>query len=87
MLVVTDSLSYVNKMEKLLSDRSKFVKTDFKPKHKVNQDIRHLLGMDLELKSCLDDLYNHNFLLKDDYKFLKPCGSKPGVMYGLCKVQ
>ena len=22
----------------------------------------------------------------DDYKFLKPCGSKPGVMYGLCKV-
>ena len=25
-------------------------------------------------------------LSDDDYKFLKPCGSKPGVMYGLCKV-
>ena len=27
-----------------------------------------------------------HLLLDDDYKFLKPCGSKPGVMYGLCKV-
>ena len=27
-----------------------------------------------------------NYLSDDDYKILKPCGSKPGVMYGLCKV-
>ena len=70
----------------MISDRNKFVKIDFNPKHKVNQDIRHLLDMEFEMKSCLDDLYNHNYLSKDDYKFLKPCGSKPGVMYGLCKV-
>ena len=70
----------------MISDRNKFVKIDFNPKHKVNRDIRHLLDMEFEMKSCLDDLYNHNYLSKDDYKFLKPCGSKPGVMYGLCKV-
>ena len=67
-------------MEKLLSDHNKFVKINFNPKHKVNQDIRHLLDMEFEIKSCLDDLYSHNYLSKDDYKFLKPCGSKPDVM-------
>ena len=76
-VVVIDHLSYVNEMEKLLSDRSKFVKIEFNPKHKVNQDIRHLLDMEFEIKSCLDYLYNHNHLSKDDYKFLKPCGSNP----------
>ena len=29
---------------------------------------------------------NKNYLSKDDYKYLKPCGSKPGIMYGLCKI-
>ena len=43
-------------MEKLISDSSKFAKIDFNPKHKVNQDIRHLLDMEFEIKSCLDDL-------------------------------
>ena len=70
------------KIQKLLSDCSKFVKIDFNPKHKVNQDIRHLRDMEFEIKSCFDDLHSHNYLLKDDYKFLKPYGSK----YGLWKV-
>ena len=85
-VIVIDPLLYVNKVEKLLSDRSKFFKIEFNPKHEVNQDIRHLLDMEFEIKSCLDDLYNHSYLSKDDYKFLKSCGSKPGVMYGLCKI-
>ena len=42
--------------------------------------------MELEIKSCLDNLLNKNYLSKDDYKYLKPCGSKPGIMYGLCKI-
>ena len=85
-VVVIVRLSYVNKMDKLLSHRSKFLKIDFHQKHKVNQDIRHFLDMEFEIKSCLGDIYNHNYLSKDDNKFLKPCGSNPGVMYGLCKV-
>ena len=85
-VVVIARLSYVNKMDKLLSHRSKFFKIDFNQKHKVNQDIRHFLDMEFEIKPCLDDIYNHNYLSKDDNKFLKPFGSNPGVMYGLCKV-
>ena len=73
-------------MEKLLIDRSKVIKIDFNPQQKVNQDIRLLLDMEFKIKSYLDDIYNYNCLLKDGYKFSKPCDSKPGVVYGLCKV-
>ena len=84
--VVIDRLKYVRKMEELLSDRGKFVKIEFNSKYTINQDIRHLLDMELEIKSCLVDLLNKNYLSKDDYKYLKPCGSKPGIMYGPCKI-
>ena len=73
-------------MEKLLIDRSKVIKIDFNPQQKVNQDIRLLLDMKFKIKSYLDDIYNYNCLLKDGYTFSKPCDSKPGVVYGLCKV-
>ena len=85
-VVVIDRLKYIHKMEELLSDCSKFVKTEFNSKHTVNQDVRHLLDMESEIKSCLDDLLSKNYLSKDDSKYLKPCGSKPGIMYGLCKI-
>ena len=53
-------------MEELLSDCSKYVKIEFNSKYTVNQDIRCLLDMELEIKSCLDDLLNKNYLSKDD---------------------
>ena len=72
-------------MEKILSDTNKFLKVTFNPKQKVNKEIRHLLDIGSSIKNCLDDLFNNNYLSKEDYKFLKPVGSKPGIMYGLCK--
>ena len=85
-VVIIDRVSYIVKMEKLLSDRSKFMRVEFNSKYKANHEIRHLLDMEKEIKSCLDDLQNSNYLSKDDYKFMKPYGRKPGVMYGPCKV-
>ena len=41
--------------------------------------------MEFEIKLCLDDLFNHSYLLKDDGNVLKPCDRNPGGMYGLCK--
>ena len=73
-------------MEKIPSDTNKFLKATFNPKQKVNKEIRHLLDIESSIKNCLDDLFNNNYLSKEDYKFLKPVGSKPGIMYGLCKV-
>lgn len=42
--------------------------------------------MDSTTKSCLDHLLNNNYISKDNYKFLKPCGNKLEIMYGLYKV-
>ena len=73
-------------MEKILTDTYKLIKFTFNPKHKVNKKLGHLLDIESSIKNCLDDLLNNNYLYKEDYKFLKPVGSKPGIMYGLCKV-
>ena len=73
-------------MEELLSDRSKFVKIEFNSKHTINQDVRHLIDIELEVKYCLYELLNKNYLSKYDYKYLKACGSKPGIMYGHRKI-
>ena len=43
------------------------------------------MNIESSIKNCLDDLFKNN-LSKKDYKFLRPVGSKPGIMYGLCKV-
>ena len=85
-MVVVDRVSYVQKMEELLSDTSKFVIVQFNPKHKVNKEIRHILDMEDSIKKCLDDLLENNYLSQEDHKQLKPVGSRPGIMYGLCKV-
>ena len=74
------------KMDELLSDSSTFMKVEFNSKYKANHEIRLLLDMEKEIKSCLDDLQNSNYLSEDNYKFMKPYGSKPVVIYGLCKV-
>ena len=73
-------------MEELLSDSNKFVKVELNPKHKVNKEIRHILDMEDAIKNCLDNLRQNDYLSEEDYKQLKPVGSRPGVMYGLCKV-
>ena len=64
----------------MLCDCSKFVKTEFNSKHTVNKDIRHLLDMESEIKSCLYNLLDKNYLSKDDYMYLKPCGNQTFCM-------
>ena len=83
-VVIIDRKSYTAKMEELLSDRSKFMKVEFNSKYKINHEIRNLLYVEQESKSCLDDLQNSSYLSDDDYIFVEPYGSKPGVIYGLC---
>ena len=47
-------------MEELLADTSKFIRIEFNKKHKVNQEIRHLLDLEAPIKDCLDDLLKTN---------------------------
>ena len=85
-VVLPDKSSYIKKMEEFLAKTSKFVKVEFNEKHKVNQELRHLLDLEGNIKTCLDNLLEKHYISKEDYNFLKPCGSRPGIMYGLCKV-
>ena len=59
---------------------------EFNKKHKVNQELRHLLDLEGNIKTCLDNLLEKQYIPREDYNFLKPCASRPGIMYGLCKV-
>ena len=73
-------------MEKLLRDTSKFIKVAFSPKHKLKKEVRHLRDIESNIKHCLDNFIENNYLSKEDYNFMRPCGNKRGVLYGLCKV-
>ena len=53
-VMVTDRMSYIVKIEELLSDRSKFIKVEFNFKYKVNHKIRHLLDINTKLTMKLD---------------------------------
>ena len=88
-VVIIDWENYEKKIWKILSDTNKFLKVTevlFNPKRKVNKEIRHLLDIGSSIQNCLDSLLDNTYLPKEDYKFLKPIGAKPGIMYGLCKV-
>ena len=85
-VILLDKSPCIKKMEELFADTSKFVKVEFKKKDKVNEDSRPLLDLEGNIKTCLDNLPGKYYISKEDYNFLKMCGSRRGIVYGLCKV-
>ena len=83
-VVIVDKNIYIEKMEAILSDTSKFAKVKFG--HELNKELRHILDMEDEIRTTLNTLHDSNYLSKEDYDQLWPVGSRPGVLYGLCKV-
>ena len=85
-VVIIKKTEYIRSMELLLSDTTKFRKVQINPKHKVNKELRHLLDMEETIIDTLKELVADCYLSEEDYKFLKPTGRTPGIMYGLCKI-
>ena len=83
--VILDRDFHVFEMKKMLGDTWKFIKVTFNPKHKVIEEVRRLTDIESNIKHCLDDPLKNNCLNKEDYNFMTTCGSKPKVLYGLCK--
>ena len=54
-------------LKKLFGDTNKFIKVAFNPKHKVNKEVRHLADNEFNIRHCLDDLLENNYLSKEDY--------------------
>ena len=80
-LVLVDKDVYVNYMENILKDQSKSEKVKIKTRI-LNFQVNHEKRINEYLKS----LKNLGSLSVDQYKKIKAVGSRPGFLYGLCKV-
>ena len=82
-IVIIDKVTYISKMERILDDKTKFCKVTFKKK---NKELDYLLDKQEEIVDFLKELKESNVITDSVFNDLKPCGSNPGVLYGLCKV-
>ena len=77
-VVIVDNETYIKRMENLLSNERVTLKNDAFLNFVVNQG-KHI---DTIFKNLVDS----NSMSKEMRKSIKPVGTRPGTMYGLCKV-
>ena len=82
-IVIIDKNTYITKMNSILNDDTKFKKVSFE---KRNKELDYLLDKQEEIVTFLKELKDSNVITESVYNDLKPSGSQPGVLYGLCKV-
>ena len=82
-IVIIDKNTYITKMNSILYDDTKFRKVTFKKK---NKELDYLLDKQEEIVTLLKELKDSNVITDSIFDNLKPCGSYPWVLYGLCKV-
>ena len=69
-------------MENLLSDQRKFEKVTLKN----NAFLNFVVNQEKRIDTIFKNLVASNSILKEMCKFVKPVGTRPGIMYGKCKV-
>ena len=79
-IVVKDS--YIKRMKSRLSDQRKFEKVTLKNDTFLNFVVKQEKRIDVIIKNLVD----FNTMSKEMRKFVKPVGTRPGIMYGNCKV-
>ena len=72
---------YIRHIEKILDDATKFGKVKIK-KEILNFSINH----ERRINNYLKSREKSGSLTTDQYKKIKAIGSRPGILYGLCKV-
>ena len=80
-VVIVEKDVYVRHMETILSDFNKFEKVSIK-KGILNFSINH----EKNINNYLKRLEKSGSLSTEQYKKIKAVGSRPGILYGLCKV-
>ena len=80
-VVLVEKDVYIRHIEKILDDVTKFEKVKIK-KGILNFSINHERSINDYLKS----LEKSGSQTTDQYKKIKATGSRPGILYGLCKV-
>ena len=79
-IVVKDT--YIKRTENLLTDQRKFEKVTLKNDAFLNFAVNQEKRIDIIFKNLVDS----NSMSKEMRKFVKPVGTRPGIMYGNCKV-
>ena len=69
-------------MENLLSDQRKFEKVTLKNGAFLN----FLVNQENRIDTIFKNLVDSNSMSKEMHKFVKPVGTRPGIMYENCKV-
>ena len=82
-IVVLDRSTYIDKMENILSDVSKFTPITFEEE---NGDLKYILEKEKEIKDFLQALVGKGVITAEEKKKMDPTGSVPGTLYGNCKV-
>ena len=81
-VVIVDKDTYVKRMKNLLSDQRKFEKVTLKNDGFLNFVVNQEKCIDTIFKKLVDS----DSMSKEMRKFVKPVRTRPGIMYGNCKV-
>ena len=81
-VVVVDKADYLDKMENLLNDTQKL--------EKINLKNDGILNFAINQEKCVDNILKKlvasSSISEETRISLKPVGTRPGIMYGLCKI-
>ena len=80
--MIIDKCSYISSIEEILNDNSKFSKLDIPGSKEIN----HIINLEKRITSELKLLTSKKIIDKSSYKSVKPVGSRPGILYGSCKI-
>ena len=81
-VVVVDKTDYLDKMDNLLNDTRKFEKINLKNDGILN----FAINQEKRVDNILKKLVASKSISEETRRSLKPVGTRPGIMYGLCKV-
>ena len=81
--MILDNCSYISAIEETLNDNSKFSKLDIN----AGKEINHIVNLEKRITSELKLLKYKEIINKSTHKSIKPVGSRPGISYGLGKIQ
>ena len=81
--MVVDKADYSDKMENLLNGTRKFEKINLKNDGILN----FAINQEKRVDNILKKLVASKSISEETRRSLKPVGTRPGMMYGLCKVR
>ena len=81
--MVVDKADYSDKMENLLNGTRKFEKINLKNDGILN----FAINQEKRVDNILKKLVASKSISEETGRSLKPVGTRPGMMYGLCKVR